>query len=259
MQTQPLSPLRAKSYQQDIEAVAIDKLPFMWSFSTMEGEGPFTGRPQVLCRIGGCAVGCAWCDSRYTWNVKGPDVSLVSPADVAKDVMEKAGDLKWVSITGGEPLHYLDQTVELARILQSRKYRVHLETSGLYCRASVRGVFDSIGLDIKTPSSGLVLSETNLIILRDWAFDRNVFLKAVIQDRADLEWLESSIPRLLHGASTIPYPITLTPCAPGDDYGNDHTGKVVAMILDWNRGYNIRVGLQVHKYVAVDPSYDGNG
>ena len=46
------------------------KLPLVEDFYTIQGEGRHTGKPAYFIRLGGCDVGCSWCDAKMTWNPK---------------------------------------------------------------------------------------------------------------------------------------------------------------------------------------------
>jgi len=43
-------------------------LPLMEEFYTIQGEGYHTGKAAYFIRIGGCDVGCHWCDVKESWN-----------------------------------------------------------------------------------------------------------------------------------------------------------------------------------------------
>lgn len=95
-------------------------------FYSIQGEGYHAGMPAVFVRLGGCDVGCVWCDVKESWNEN--DHPFLSVPEIIAEV-EKSG-CKNVIITGGEPLMY-DMT-ELTISLKDNDYKVHLETSGAY-------------------------------------------------------------------------------------------------------------------------------
>ncbi|MEO8067327.1 MAG: 7-carboxy-7-deazaguanine synthase QueE [Flavobacteriales bacterium] len=103
-----------------------NKLPVMESFSTVQGEGAYTGVAAHFIRLAGCDVGCTWCDVKDSWDVsKHP---LISVEDlVAEAVIDPA---RVVVITGGEPL--MHQLQPLTTALRAAGFRTHLETSGAY-------------------------------------------------------------------------------------------------------------------------------
>ena len=101
-------------------------LPLVEEFFTIQGEGFNTGKAAWFIRLGGCDVGCSWCDSRFTWN---PDIH---PLEETDRIVEKAigSGTDSVVVTGGEPLTWnLDY---LCKGLKSRGMRTFIETSGAY-------------------------------------------------------------------------------------------------------------------------------
>ncbi|MCJ8211230.1 7-carboxy-7-deazaguanine synthase QueE [Mucilaginibacter sp. RS28] len=101
-------------------------LPLMEEFYTIQGEGYNTGKAAYFIRLGGCDVGCHWCDVKESWDA---ELHPLTPADV---IVEHASryPAKTVVITGGEPLIYnLDY---LTGQLQNAGIRTFIETSGAY-------------------------------------------------------------------------------------------------------------------------------
>ena len=115
-------------------------------FETIQGEGAYTGIPSIFVRLQGCPVGCPWCDTKHTWEIKA-DLS-VSPEDViAKSsesetyfvsneaslmtLFKQQGYVaKHVVITGGEPCMY--DLRPLTSILHQNGYTTQIETSGTF-------------------------------------------------------------------------------------------------------------------------------
>ncbi len=101
-------------------------LPLMEAFYTLQGEGFHTGKAAFFIRIGGCDVGCRWCDVKESW-----DPLVFPPVDVATIVNQAVlTPAKTLVVTGGEPLMYnLDK---LCDELIRHNFECHLETSGAY-------------------------------------------------------------------------------------------------------------------------------
>ncbi|PAW93968.1 7-carboxy-7-deazaguanine synthase QueE [Mucilaginibacter sp. MD40] len=101
-------------------------LPLMEEFYTIQGEGYNTGKAAYFIRLGGCDVGCHWCDVKESWDA---ELHPLTPADtIVKNAMQHPS--KAVVITGGEPLIYnLDY---LTGQLQQNGIRTFIETSGAY-------------------------------------------------------------------------------------------------------------------------------
>jgi 7-carboxy-7-deazaguanine synthase len=102
------------------------QLPLMEEFYTIQGEGFHTGKAAYFIRLGGCDVGCHWCDVKESWNA---EMHALTYAD---KIIENAGKhpSKAVVVTGGEPLIYnLDY---LTAGLQQNGIKTFIETSGAY-------------------------------------------------------------------------------------------------------------------------------
>lgn len=102
-----------------------EMLPLMEDFYTIQGEGFHTGKAAYFIRIGGCDVGCHWCDVKESWNAE------LHPPTLTDEIVKKAEAYsRTVVITGGEPLMWsMDY---LTGKLKSRGMKVHIETSGAY-------------------------------------------------------------------------------------------------------------------------------
>lgn len=100
-------------------------LPLMEEFYTIQGEGFYTGKAAYFIRIGGCDVGCHWCDVKESWNAD------LHPATETTGIIKNAKQYaNTVVITGGEPLMWnLDFLTEQ---LQKNNIKTHIETSGAY-------------------------------------------------------------------------------------------------------------------------------
>lgn len=145
-------------------------LPLVEDFYTIQGEGFHTGKPAYFIRLGGCDVGCKWCDAKYTWNPK-----LYPPTDI-NIVVERAVACKAQSIviTGGEPLIYPLQP--LTTKLKERGLKIFLETSGSH---PFSGTFDWVCLSPKRKQPPL-----------EEAFAHADELKVIIESHEDFKWAE---------------------------------------------------------------------
>jgi 7-carboxy-7-deazaguanine synthase len=100
-------------------------LPLMEEFYTIQGEGFHSGKAAYFIRIGGCDVGCHWCDVKESW-----DSNLHPPTNTNKIVDNAKQYAQTVVVTGGEPLMWsLDY---ITNLLQSSNIKTHIETSGAY-------------------------------------------------------------------------------------------------------------------------------
>lgn len=104
----------------------VTTLPLMEDFYTIQGEGFYQGSAAYFIRLGGCDVGCVWCDVKESWDVNAhPSVSV--------DVMmgrAKISGTEIVVITGGEPA--MHDLTALTQTLKANGMRTHIETSGVY-------------------------------------------------------------------------------------------------------------------------------
>jgi 7-carboxy-7-deazaguanine synthase len=146
------------------------ELPLVEEFFSLQGEGYQTGRAAYFVRLGGCDVGCSWCDSRYSWN---PDLHPLVETDTIIEHVINSGTNS-VVVTGGEPLMWdLDY---LCKRLKDNSVNTFIETSGAY---ALSGVWDWICLSPKRnmPPIGMVCETANE-------------LKIIIQNKDDFDWAE---------------------------------------------------------------------
>lgn len=145
-------------------------LPLMEEFYTIQGEGYHSGKAAYFIRLGGCDVGCHWCDVKESWDAE------LHPLTPVSRIIENASMYpgKAVVITGGEPLMY--NLGPLTSGLQSLGIKTFIETSGAY---PLSGQWDWICLSPKKfkaplPSIGPVAGE----------------LKVIVFNKSDFEWAE---------------------------------------------------------------------
>src|SRR5690606_4443214 len=133
-------------------------LPLMEAFYTIQGEGFHKGTAAYFIRIGGCDVGCHWCDVKESWNAK------LHPPTAIDDIVEEA--VKYsdtIVITGGEPLTW--DMAPLTDRLKEQGCKLHIETSGAY---KLTGVWDWICLSpkkIKLPTAEVYRKANELKVI----------------------------------------------------------------------------------------------
>jgi organic radical activating enzyme len=145
-----------------------NSLPLMEHFCTLQGEGRYTGQATYFIRLGGCDVGCVWCDVKESWDSsKHPMVEINTMVDWVV-----ASGVKIAVITGGEPLmHDLNL---LTSLLRHNGIRTHIETSGAH---PLSGQWDWICLSpkkFKAPLSEVI----------EVAHE----LKVVVYNKSDFDW-----------------------------------------------------------------------
>ena len=146
------------------------KIPLMESFLSIQGEGFFSGKSSYFLRIGGCDVGCHWCDVKESWD---PGIHPLTKVD---DIIDKIKQysVKIVVVTGGEPLMYnLDYLCQSLKLLD---IKIHLETSGAYM---LSGNFDWICLSPKKTLKPLKK-----------IYDISDELKIIVSNKNDLKWAQ---------------------------------------------------------------------
>ena len=145
-------------------------LPVMEAFYTLQGEGVFTGHAAYVIRLGGCDVGCFWCDVKESWDKEAHPQQSIS--QIVKEASSFSARL--AVITGGEPLmHDLD---ELTAALKKEGFRVHIETSGAH---PLSGTLDWITLSPKRFKKPL-----------EAIYPKVHELKMVVYALSDLEWAQ---------------------------------------------------------------------
>lgn len=145
-------------------------LPLMEEFYTIQGEGYNTGKAAYFIRIGGCDVGCHWCDVKESWDA---NIHPLTPVErIVENVVASGTDS--VVVTGGEPLIY--NLNELTTRLREKKIKTFIETSGAY---SLSGKWDWICLSPK---------KTMPPLKEIYAAAHE--LKVIVFNRHDFKWAE---------------------------------------------------------------------
>lgn len=145
-------------------------LPVIEHFYSIQGEGYHTGKAAYFIRIGGCDVGCSWCDSKFAWNAAGLEMTTLD--EIIKSVKSSGADS--VVVTGGEPLMYnLDP---LSEEMRKMKIKTYLETSGSH---RLTGKWDWICL---SPKKNLPPLDNICSLAGE--------LKVIIENEDDFTWAE---------------------------------------------------------------------
>ncbi len=192
----------------------------MEEFYTVQGEGAYTGTPAYFIRLGGCDVGCFWCDVKESWDAEiHPKKSVEELANAAQE-----SGASVVVVTGGEPcMHNLNA---LTNALRERKLRTHLETSGTH---PLTGSWD-----------WLTLSPKKFKSTRDEYYGSANELKVIVYNKHDLEWGQTHAERINPNALCYFQPEW------------DERDSSIPMILNYIReNTQWRISLQTHKYIGV--------
>ncbi|MCZ8143916.1 7-carboxy-7-deazaguanine synthase QueE [Flavobacterium sp.] len=201
---------------------AVDRgelLPLMEEFYTIQGEGFHTGTAAYFIRIGGCDVGCHWCDVKESWNA-----DLHPPTAIEHIVANAQKYADTVVVTGGEPLTW-DMTL-LTTSLKAAQLRVHIETSGSY---PVTGHWDWFCLSPK--KNRLPVPE---------AYQAANELKVIIHNKHDFIFAEEQ--------AALVNPNAILFLQPEWSKREQMTPLIVDYVMQHPKW---RVSLQTHKYLNI--------
>jgi 7-carboxy-7-deazaguanine synthase len=195
-------------------------LPVMESFYTIQGEGFHQGREAYFIRLGGCDVGCFWCDVKESWDAsKHP---LINTGEIVADAKEYPGRL--AVVTGGEPL--LHDLATLTAALHEAGFETNIETSG---SSPLSGEWDWICLSpkkFKAPVPEVVPFANEL--------------KVVIYNKHDFAWAETYASQVNEKCKLYLQPEW------------DKAAEITPLLIDYIKANpKWELSLQVHKYINV--------
>ncbi|MGL4956734.1 MAG: 7-carboxy-7-deazaguanine synthase QueE [Bacteroidales bacterium] len=195
-------------------------LPLVEDFYSIQGEGFHTGKPAYFIRLGGCDVGCRWCDAKLTWNAQR------YPPIATDEIVARASSFaaQAVVVTGGEPLNY--NLNYLCAQLKQKGLQTFIETSG---SQRLSGDWDWICL---SPKQSQAPSEDFFLYANE--------LKIIVENKKDLEWAE-------HCATKVSANCLLFLQAEWSKYSS-----ITPIIVEYaknNPKWNI--SLQAHKFMNV--------
>lgn len=196
-------------------------LPVMEMFYSIQGEGNYSGRPAVFIRLGGCDVGCHWCDVKDSWDATAHP--LMSADDILAYVASQKA--KFVVITGGEPAMY--DLSELTEKLKTANVYIAIETSGVY---PLKGHFDWVCFSpkkFKKPEDSIYLQADEL--------------KVIIFHPTDLKWAEEHCLKVSENCKLYLQPEW------------DKRGINTSLIIDYIKEHqHWNISVQTHKYIGVE-------
>jgi len=194
--------------------------PVMEHFYTLQGEGFHAGTSAYFIRLGGCDVGCHWCDVKESWNAD--EHASITPEMLADSA--RSSGAKIIVVTGGEPLMYsMDEWIKPLRALG---VPIHIETSGAH---PLSGTWDWICFSPKKfkepqPEFYEVAHE----------------LKVVIFHPSDLQWAQEHASRMNPDAALFLQPEW------------SRRDAVTPLIIDYIKAHpEWRISLQSHKYLNI--------
>ena len=194
-------------------------LPLMEAFYTIQGEGFHKGTAAYFVRIGGCDVGCHWCDVKESWNA-----DLHPPTNIEAIVKDATNYSNTIVVTGGEPLMW--NMKPLTDLLKTKNLKTHIETSGAY---NLTGTWDWI-----------CLSPKKLKLPTEEIYKKADELKVIVYNKSDFKFAEEQAVKV--NKDCILY---LQPEWSRRD-------KVIPLIVDYvMENPKWKVSLQTHKYLNI--------
>ena len=195
-------------------------LPIVEDFYTIQGEGFHVGKPAYFVRVGGCDIGCSWCDTKFSWN---PALHPLHEVDriIERIIQHKANV---TVVTGGEPLIY--PMKYLTDQLHFYNIEAYIETSGAY---ELSGNWDWICLSPKKnspPKKGI--------------YQMAHELKVIIQEEKDIEWAEKNAGLVNSSCLLFMQP----------EWSNyEQITPVLVDYIKLNKRW--RISLQAHKFMKI--------
>jgi 7-carboxy-7-deazaguanine synthase len=198
----------------------MSQLPVMEQFYTLQGEGFHQGRAAYFIRLGGCDVGCVWCDVKESWETAGHPLASID--SLVENVKQTNAQI--VVITGGEPL--LHNLALLTAALQQAGFKTHMETSG---SSPLSGDWDWITLSPKKFKAPL----PDMLPLAHE-------LKIIVFNKSDLAWAEQWARQVGPQCKLYLQPEW------------SKAAIVTPMIIDYIKAHpKWQLSLQIHKYINV--------
>jgi 7-carboxy-7-deazaguanine synthase len=198
----------------------IQTLPVMESFYTLQGEGFHQGKAAYFVRLGGCDVGCVWCDVKESWDsTKHPQKKIT---EIVREASAHPGRI--AIITGGEPL--MHDCGQLTDQLHAAQFHTHIETSGAW---PLSGDWDWICLSPKKFKEPL----PDIIPLANE-------LKIVVFNKSDFDWAEKYAAMVSPSCKLFLQPEW------------SKSTEITPLIIDYiQRHPEWEFSLQLHKYIHV--------
>ena len=196
-----------------------EALPLMEAYYTIQGEGYHKGSAVFFIRIGGCDIGCHWCDVKESWNPS------IHPITDVKDIIDNAKNFSdTVIVTGGEPLMW--NMFPLTDGLRSFGIKTHIETSGAY---PLSGNWDWFCL---SPKKNKLPTNS--------AYERADELKVIIHNKDDFNFADLQAKKV-----NIDCKLFLQP-----EWSRNK--KMIPLIVDYiMKNPKWKVSLQTHKYLNI--------
>jgi 7-carboxy-7-deazaguanine synthase len=206
-----------QSIQNKISTTA---LPVMEDFYTIQGEGFYQGHAAYFVRLGGCDVGCVWCDVKESWDAAAHEVMSID--EIVNRITKSKTEI--VVITGGEPAMY--DLSQLTTVIKASGLRTHIETSGVY---PLTGAWDWICF---SPKKFKVPHPSVFPIANE--------LKIIVYNKSDFEWAEDFAAKVSPQCELFLQP----------EWSKEK--EMLPLIIDYvKKNPQWKVSLQIHKYMNI--------
>lgn len=192
----------------------------MEDFYTIQGEGFFQGSAAYFIRLGGCDVGCVWCDVKESWD------ALAHPLVDVEDIVLKAkvSGSRIAVVTGGEPVMY--DLSELTKSLHKAGLRTHIETSGAY---PLTGTWEWVCFSpkkFKAPHESIFVKANEL--------------KVIVYNKSDFDWAEEFATKVSNNCKLYLQP----------EWSREK--EMLPQVIEYVKtNPEWEVSLQIHKYMNI--------
>jgi organic radical activating enzyme len=202
------------------QEISAHVLPLMEDFYTIQGEGFFQGSAAYFIRLGGCDVGCVWCDVKESWD------ALAHPLVDVEDIVLKAkvSGSRIAVVTGGEPVMY--DLSELTKSLHKAGLRTHIETSGAY---PLTGTWEWVCFSpkkFKAPHESIFVKANEL--------------KVIVYNKSDFDWAEEFATKVSNNCKLYLQP----------EWSREK--EMLPQVIEYVKtNPEWEVSLQIHKYMNI--------
>lgn len=215
-------------------------------FQTIQGEGFYTGVPAIFLRLQGCDVGCAWCDTKHTWEINADKQSElilltdrsnesarwanVSAREIVTEIKRLGYSANLVVITGGEPC--MVDLRELTTVLHEFGFKTQIETSGTYPVLTAATTWVTLSPKVNMRGGKVVLQS---------ALERADEIKHPVATEKDIEQLDALLAQIksVDGKTICLQPIS-------------QKARATALCSKVCIERNWRLSVQMHKYLGID-------
>ena len=199
-------------------------------FYSIQGEGKWTGLPNIFIRTTGCNLRCTYCDTKYAYE-KGIEKSI---QDIEKEIRKY--ECKKICITGGEPL-LQKETMDLVALLLKEGYLISIETNGsIDIKPLIKKEKILISMDVKCPSSKM---HEKMLLENIEHLEEKDQIKFIIADKNDYKYANEIIGKYKPKCDVFFQPVW-----------NSSYETLSKWII--NDNLNVKLGIQLHKIIWGD-------